>query len=305
VRDWPPKLPAAGVATALVFLLGAPGQASAACRRAPPPADAPAPPATDAPPPPTGDANQADADVDASASAEAPAPPPSQPADDANADAPPDSAAAALGRQPSRIKCLDESLIDEFGRARSRKGVQPRFFRKALRLSLSLAGGGYAGDLASTNWQAGGSLAFWITEDVGIDAQFRLTEIAFRLERAASGFTGQDRYPDALADNLAYVAHGHVLWSPFHTKLRASEDRIIHGDFVLFAGAGKTFHDTVQGVGFDVGASMYLYPTKWLSVRFDLADHILNQEILGSTRISNNLLFSAGIGIWVPFRIRS
>ena len=40
-------------------------------------------------------------------------------------------------------------------------------------------------------------------------------------------------------------------------------------------------------------------------LHFDLADHILNQEILGSTRISNNLLFSAGVGIWIPFRIRS
>lgn len=243
--------------------------------------------------------------ADASVEAGPPAAPAPSPAATQSADQAPGSAAEALGRQPSRVKCLDESMIDEFGRARARKGVQPRFFRKALRLSLSAAGGGYAGDLASTNWQAGGSLAFWITEDVGIDAQFRLTEIAFRLEKAATGFTGQDRYPDRAADNLAYVAHGHVLWSPFHTKLRASEDRIIHGDFVLFAGAGKTFHDTVQGVGFDVGASMYLYPTKWLSVRFDLADHILNQEILGSTRISNNLLFSAGIGIWIPFRIRS
>ncbi len=289
VRERPPKFPAAGVATALVILLVAPGQASA-CERSQPP---------DAPP-----AAESSAETtDAAPEAEAPSPPATTPAEP-SADVP-DSTAEALGRQPARVKCLDESLIDEFGRARARKGVQPRFFRKALRLSLSASGGGYAGDLASTNWQAGGNLAFWITEDLGIDAQFRLSPIEFRLERSATGFTGQNRYPDEASENLAYVANAHVLWSPFHTKLRATEDRIIHGDFVLFAGAGKTFHDTVQGVGFDVGASMYLYPTKWLSVRFDLADHILNQEILGSTRISNNLLFSAGVGIWVPFRVRS
>jgi outer membrane beta-barrel protein len=258
----------------------------------PPPAPSPA---TPTPPP----------DAASGPDAAPEAPPAAEPAAEPAPAPPPSSTAQALGRQSARIKCLDESLVDEFGRARARKGVQPRDFRKALRVALSVTGRAWAGDLASTSWQGGGALAFWISEDLGIEAQYRITSVEFRLERAASGFTGQDRYPNRVRDNLGHVAHARALWSVFHTKLRAAEDRIIHGDFVLFAGAGKTFHDTVQGVGFEVGASMYLFPAKWLSIRLDLADHILNQEILGSTRISNNLLFSAGIGIWMPPRIRS
>ncbi len=207
-----------------------------------------------------------------------------------------------MGRQPARVKCLDETLIDEFGRARARKGVQPRAFRKALRASLSVVGGGYAGDLTDTSWQAGGHLAFWVGEDFGFDAQFRITSLNFRLERSATGVTGQDRYPDGQVDNFAYTILGHLLWAPLHTKLRSNEERIIHGDFVVFAGAGPTIHNSARGVGFDLGASLYLYPTRWLSVRLDLADHILPQEVLGSRRISNSLVFSTGLGVWIPFR---
>lgn len=206
-----------------------------------------------------------------------------------------------MGRKSLRVKCLDESLVDEFGRARVRKGVQPRLFRKRLHLAISLLGGGYGGDLVDTNWQAGGNVAFWFSEDWGIDGEFRVVPMTLRLEQAASGFTGSNRYPDGLANTLAYVAQGHLLWSPIHTKMKAGKEKIVHGDFVFFAGAGKTFHDSVHGIGFDLGISFYLFPTKWLSIRMDLSDHILAQEVLGSRRMSNSLVFSTGLGFWIPF----
>ena len=252
----------------------------------PPPSD------DDLPPPPPADATTT-ATTDAAASSSTAAGPQT-----------PGSAAEALGRTPKRVKCLDETLVDEFGRARARKGVQPRYFRKALRVSVRITGGMYAGDLLDTQWTGGGGVSFWITEDFGIDADFKLTPMTYRLERSATSFTGQNRYPDGVARNLAYIAMGHLLWSPIHTKLRTGKDKIIHGDFVLFGGAGPAFHRTSTGVGFDVGMSMYLYPTKFLSVRLDLSDQILSQEIFGSRRLSNNLVFVTGIEFWIPFRLR-
>jgi len=223
--------------------------------------------------------------------------------DDASAPAPVDegSTAEALGRMPKRVKCLDESLVDEFGRTSARKGVQPRTFRKARRLGISITGGVHAGDLLDTQWQVGGKLEFWPTEEFGFDGEFRLTPMTLRLERAATNAVSMgDRYPDGVADNLSYTAMGHLLFAPIHTKLRARKDRIVHGDFVLLAGAGAVLHRTVQAAAFDVGMSLYLFPRPWLSVRFDLIDQILAQEALGSRRISNNLVFSVGVGFWIP-----
>jgi outer membrane beta-barrel protein len=202
------------------------------------------------------------------------------------------------------VKCLDESLVDEFGRTRAREGIQPRDFRKALRVSLWIGGGGVAGDLVDTQWQGTGGLQFWIAEDFGIEGQFRVQPLTYRLERSATGFTQQDRYPDGVAANLAYTAMGHLLWAPIHTKLRGRGDRIIHGDVVLFGGAGPTFHHGVRGLGFDVGASLYLYPTRWFALRMDLADHVLPMEVFGSRRLSNNLAFTFGISVWIPPRRR-
>ncbi len=218
----------------------------------------------------------------------------------------PESTAEALGRTPKRVKCLDESLVDEFGRTSARKGVQPRTFRKARRLAIGIAGGVHAGDLMDTQWMGGGSLGFWPTEEFGFEGVFRLTPMTLRLERAATNAVDMgNRYPDGVANNLAYEAIGHLMFSPIHTKLRARGDRIVHGDFVLQGGAGAILHDTVQAGAFDVGMSLYLFPTPWLSVRLELVDQILAQEALGSRRIANNLLFSVGTDFWIPPRRRA
>ena len=137
---------------------------------------------------------------------------------------------------------------------------------------------------------------------LGLDADFKLTPMTFRLERSATEFTGANRYPDGIVDNFAYVAMAHVLFAPLHTKQRAGKDRVRHGDFTIFAGGGRAFHDSVQGVGFDVGMSLYWYVAKFVSVRLDVSDVILSQDIFGSRRISNNLVLSTGVGLWIPPR---
>ncbi len=221
--------------------------------------------------------------------------------------APPDegSLAESLGRTPRRVKCLDESLIDEFGRASARKGVQPRDFRKARRLSLSIQGGARGGDLLDTQWHGGASLAFWPTEDFGIDAQFDISPMTLRIERSTTAFFGTNRFADGVIRNLSYAAIGHLMFSPIHTKLRARRDRIIHGDFVLVGGAGAVLHRSVQAAAFDIGASLYLYPNKFISIRLDITDRIMAQEALGQRRIANDLVFSIGAGLWIPFRRRA
>lgn len=214
----------------------------------------------------------------------------------------PPSAAETLGRIPGQVRCLDAAVLDEVGAARRRKGVQKRPFRKRLRATVEIAGGAYAGDLSDTQWQTGGRLAFWVTETFGFDVAYRLTPMTLRLERSATAFTGADRYPDGVRENLAHTILGHLAWAPFHTKLRAGRERVVHGDFILYAGAGPTLHDSRRGLGVEFGGAFALYPVRWLSVRLDLADHVLAQEILGSRRLSNSLVFSLGLGIWIPFR---
>ncbi len=261
----------------------------------------------------------AHAKVDGCAATGTPAPAPSEPTGDADSGgtkpeaSPPKpsgpggsrrtpSAAEALGRTGGRVRCLDAAAVDEFGAARTRKGVQKRPFRKRLRAFVEVFGGAYAGDLSDTQWQAGGRVGFWFSEAFGIDVTYRLTPITLRLERSATAFTQADRYPDGVVRNLSHTVLGHLLWAPFHTKLRANPERVVHGDFILYAGAGPTLHDSRRGLGLEFGGALLFYPVRWLSLRLDLADHVLSQEILGRRRISNSLVVSFGLGLWIPFR---
>jgi outer membrane beta-barrel protein len=262
-------------------------------RAAPPPTEAP--PTTTAPAEPTPEV-----------SAPENPPPTDAPTPPVVVDEPPlpETTAEALGRTPRQVKCLDESLIDETGRARARKGVQPLTFRKSPRVAVFIGGGGFGGDLLDTSFVAQGNVAFWPTEGFGFDVDFKLTSLTYRLERSATSFSGENRYADGVRDNLAYVGTAHLLFAPLHTKLRARKDRVAHADFVLFAGAGRAFHDAVQGAGFDLGVSFYLYATRFLSWRIDVSDLILATEALGSRRIANNLVVTTGVALWMPFKSR-
>jgi outer membrane beta-barrel protein len=92
---------------------------------------------------------------------------------------------------------------------------------------------------------------------------------------------------------------GAFLFSPVHAKFKASETAIVHGDLFLVAGAGRTFHDSVQGLSWQVGAGFKLYFNNWFAFRFDARDVMLPQEILARARMTHNLTVLAGVSFWV------
>src|SRR5438309_1604777 len=75
----------------------------------------------------------------------------------------------------------------------------------------------------------------------------------------------------------ALQAMGAFLFSPVHAKFKASETSILHGDLFVLAGAGRTFHDSVQGLSWQAGAGFKLYFTNHFAFRFDVRDLMLPQ----------------------------
>jgi outer membrane beta-barrel protein len=191
-------------------------------------------------------------------------------------------------------QCLDPAA--ELGAAGARKGVQRRDFVKRLRAEISVMGGFWASDLLSTSYDYGGAVAFYPFEDVGVEASLLVTPFSLAVERPLSQFfTGQ-----VFNRSLAFVFVVNALWSPIHFKVRATERAIVHGDLFATVGAGNTWSDTVQGVTFDAGIGLKLYPNKWVAVRFDLRDCILVQEAVAVQRVTNNVIGTAGVSVFVP-----
>jgi outer membrane beta-barrel protein len=192
---------------------------------------------------------------------------------------------------PARVSCLDDA--DDEGR--ERKGVQKRDFLKRHRFELAAIGGFYASDVLSSTYTFGGALSFWPSEDFGLEGMVTYAPVQFRLEEPFGEFDLRQRFKPG----SALQAVGSLLFSPIHAKFKFSEETIIHGDLFLLGGAGRTFHDSVQGVTFEAGAGLKLYLGRFVAFRLDVRDFVLPQEVLGRGRVTHNLGILGGFGFWL------
>jgi outer membrane beta-barrel protein len=176
-----------------------------------------------------------------------------------------------------------------------RKGVQRRDFLKKHRFELSGLGGFYASDALSSTYSYGGAVAFYPSEDFGLELLVTRTPMQFRLEEAFTAFDQQTHF----TESIAWQGIFSLLWSPIHAKFKFSDTTIIHGDLFAVAGAGRTADPTVLGLTWEAGAGAKLYFNKYFSFRLDLRDFLLPQEVLGRGRITNNVTVLAGLSLWL------
>jgi outer membrane beta-barrel protein len=176
-----------------------------------------------------------------------------------------------------------------------RKGVQRRDFLKRHRFELSGIGGFYASDTLSSTYSYGGALAFYPSEDFGLELLVTRSPVRFRLEEPFTDFDQEKHFQPG----NAWQAIGSLLWSPIHAKFKFTESKIVHGDIFVLAGAGRTFHETVLGMTWEVGLGLKLYISRFVTLRLDLRDFLLPQEVLGRGRNTNNMTVLAGLSFWI------
>ena len=206
---------------------------------------------------------------------------------------------AAAGQKPSDTpvpSCLDQSIKDQLGSTLRPRGVQKRPFTKDGELNLTARGGLFASDLLSTSYIYGGALAVFFTEDLGLELSFDVTPVALDLDAPLAEFFGDDRFESG----TGYLPMAGLLWSPIHAKLKIAGG-IVHSDIMFAAGGGRMFgHDAIQGIAFDAGMILEFYLTNWVTFRIDIRDVVMIQEAVTETRLTNNIVTTGGIGLWIP-----
>ena len=140
-----------------------------------------------------------------------------------------------------------------------------------------------------------GSRELFLTEDLGFELSFDLTPISLDLDEPLAEFFGDDRFEPG----MGYLALANVIWSPIHAKAKMGGG-IVHADVLLFAGAGRLFHDSIQGVSFDAGLALDLFVSRFVTVRLDARNLLAVQEVAAETRLTNNLIATAGLVVWIP-----
>lgn len=191
--------------------------------------------------------------------------------------------------------CMDASISSELGDELRPRGVQKRHFLKKGQIALVAHGGLFASDLLSSSYAVGGDVSFFFTEDFALDVSFDMTPVALDLDAPVSEFFGDERFDPG----MGYLGLANLLWSPIHAKLRMGGS-IVHTDIYLIAGAGRLFHDSVQGIAFNGGLALDMLTTQWITFRFQVRDVVMVQEAVAETRLTNNILATVGIALWLP-----
>jgi outer membrane beta-barrel protein len=188
------------------------------------------------------------------------------------------------------LACLEGETADG-----KRKGVQRRDFLKKHRFEIGAMGGYYASDALSSTYAYGGSVAFYPSEDFGVELLVTRNPIKFRLEEPFNAFDAEQHF----TPSAAFQGIASLLWSPIHAKFKFTEATIIHGDIFAMAGAGRTFHESVLGLTWEAGFGLKLYFSKYVSFRLELRDFLIPQEVLGRGRSTNNLTILGGLSLWL------
>ena len=90
-------------------------------------------------------------------------------------------------------------------------------------------------------------VAFYPSEDFGLELLVTRTPMQFRLEEPFTAFDQQTHF----TPSVAWQGIASLLWSPIHAKFKFSDTTIIHGDLFAVAGAGRTADR--QRAGTDLG----------------------------------------------------
>ncbi|HWN71716.1 MAG TPA: outer membrane beta-barrel domain-containing protein [Haliangium sp.] len=207
----------------------------------------------------------------------------------------PASLPASLPSEEPLPSCEDRTLVDELAGRAGVRGVQKRDFLKDAHFQLTARGGLFAADLLSSSYMYGGALGYWFTEDFGLEVSFDVTPVALDLDRPLEEFFGDQRFEPG----TGYLALAGLLWSPMHAKLKMG-GRIVHADIAVAAGAGRFFHESVQGITFDAGLILEMFTSKWVTLRFDVRNVMAVQEAVAETRLTNNIIATAGLALWFP-----
>jgi outer membrane beta-barrel protein len=102
-------------------------------------------------------------------------------------------------------------------------------------------------------------------------------------------------------DAPVFLYQAHLLWTIAYGKLRWFGSEIGRFDIRLAIGGGITDNQTARGLTGSAGIGASFFIGEWFAIRVDVRDQILEQSLLGESRIVNNLTATLGLSVFVPF----
>jgi outer membrane beta-barrel protein len=213
--------------------------------------------------------------------------------------------------QPQRLAWVMAAWVLGFGaHAHAQSGeegtitvIQPKPILRANRVTLTPMFGMSINEPMLRQYTAGGTLAFNIGERWSVGGSFDW----FDFQGVLGGPT--DRYEQVIAEtfaipevaNLRWYAGVDVGFVPVYGKLVLFNRLIGYWDLELFVGGGVVESgQEVHGAG-SFGASLTVYPTRWLGITTQVRDRISMEALPSGDALVHTVTSTVGLRLFVPF----
>lgn len=178
--------------------------------------------------------------------------------------------------------------------------VQQRPFLHSVRFELQLLGGTGVADTMYDHWVAGASGRLHVTEEwsVGGGYEHYFSDRAQVYDDVTGNF---EVFPEESFNR--FYAGLDVAYSPVYGKLVFFDEGIVHYDLYVLAGGGVTQTSRSTDLKFTgtIGVGARIIATRWLAVVFELRDHIFVETFNAGDELVNNVVFTGGLSIFLPF----
>jgi outer membrane beta-barrel protein len=231
-----------------------------------------------------------------------------------------EAAASADGAKPGADACIDEDVKADLFAKRKQRTSRERLFQQTNRHELALRFGYYASDTFDGAYEThlgdipyvskvkglrdvpmtgifGFTYGYHMTEDFAVEASAALTRLTSRggpeLERTFAVLEGKPRRQLMFDADLVY--------SLAHAKMRFGGS-ITHFDFFLAAGGGVVDSAVSSGIAGNGGFGLKFFVWRAFAVRFDLRDHVFQQQLLAEKFWVNDISATLGLSLYLPMR---
>ena len=157
--------------------------------------------------------------------------------------------------------------------------------------------GAYVGILSVQGFgskpSAGLRLGYHVTEDFFLEGTYGRSKVSDESYRTLGIplFTSGEVIP------LTYYNLS-VGWNVFPGELFTGKDWAMTSAVYLIGGMGNVKFNAESHVAYDIGIGIRVLPKDWLSMRFEMRDHIFSSDLLGKNELTHNFEMTFGIGAY-------
>lgn len=176
--------------------------------------------------------------------------------------------------------------------------VERREIRRAQIDTEDFEIGAYYGILGIEDFEShsvyGARLAYHLTEDFFLEATLGQSKAGRTSYENLSG--SSDLLTDDERDYTYYALSAG--WNALPGEVFVGKNRAYNTAFYLVAGIGSTSFAGDDRFTVSGGFGYRVLPTDWLSVHFDVRDHVFDIDLLGEKKIVNNLEAHLGLSVF-------